>query len=419
MLWPISACALALILAFVLYRLAGLNERASRFRLLEEDLQKTQEQKEILQAKVTELSVRLEEEKNKAVEKEAFVAKAQDAFKALSLDVLKETQTSFFSLAKETFDQRQVAIGDVVKPLSESLKLVDTKIQELEKTRVGAYATLSEHLRTLAASQGMLQSETAKLAKALRAPAARGMWGEIQLKRVIELAGMVAYCDFVEQHTFDSPDGKMRPDVVVRLPNSRSVVIDAKTPLLSYLEAVDLDSDDKKAVKLKEHAKHLKKHMGELGEKAYWERIQPAPEFVVLFMPSEAFFSAALEYDPTLIEYGVDKKVLIATPTTLIALLRAVAYGWKEGLVAKHAQEISEVGKSLHERLKTMTEHLVKLKRSIDNSVDSYNKVVGCFETRVMPAARRFEDMQVVGSEPIVQLQPVESILRSIESDNY
>lgn len=429
-------CSLAACVCFVvLYfnasqKLAVQSERARRVDSLESQIQSQVIENQKFQSKIAELSALVEYERKSSQEKIELLQQAEkqlaDTFKTLSSDSLKETQKHFFDVAKQTFDsystnfqvhmqQKHVAISDLVKPLAESLKAVDGKIQELEKTRVGAYATVSEQIKQLAVSQGTLQSETAKLVKALRAPSARGQWGEMQLKRVVEMAGMLSYCDFTEQQTLEGENARFRPDLIVRLPNSRCIVVDAKSPLLSYLESLDIENEQEKLIKLKEHAKHLKKHLLELSEKAYWEKLSPTPEFVVLFLPGEAFFSAALEQDPTLIEYGVDRKVLIASPTTLIALLRSVAYGWKEQMIAEHAQAIFDLGKSLHERLRVMTEHLIRLKKSLDGSVDSYNKLVSSYETRVLPAARKFEEMAVSDKDSIPETSLVDKLSRSLE----
>lgn len=399
-------------------------------RELERDYKNLSSEKRELEVRLAQMEVRLEEEKKQHAEKLSLLLKAEDSikasFKAISNDALRETQSSFFDVAKATFEkysthmreewqQKQVAIFDVVKPLRESLDKVDGKMQELERTRLSAYASVSEQLKLLALTQSQLHGETNKLVRALRAPTVRGQWGELQLKRVVEMAGMIQYCDFTEQHSLHSEDGRQRPDLLVRLPNERLIVIDAKTPLQAYLEAVDETNEDRRIHKFKEHAKHVKKHLSDLSEKAYWEKLSPTPEFVVLFLPGEAFFSVALEYDPTLIEYGADKKVLLATPTTLIALLRAVASGWREQVVHEHARAICELGKTLHERLVTMAEHFIRLKKSLDGSVDAYNKVVGSFETRVLTCARKFQEIGVASNQEIDELETIEKMTRTLE----
>jgi DNA recombination protein RmuC len=404
---------------------ATLTERSLRIPLLEEQLVGSSAENSRLQAKVAELATRLEEEKKVSSEKIQLLTETKEelaaTFKLLSSDVLKDSQRSFFDVAKTTFEkyvasmqQKELAVQDIVKPLYESLQKVDGKIQELEKSRVSAYAGITEQLKSLASSHIQLQTETTKLVKALHAPTVRGKWGELQLRRVVEMAGMVAYCDFFEQQHLESVEGRIRPDLIVRLPNDRSIIVDAKTPLQAYMEAIEAPNEEIKVQKLKEHARHLKGHLSSLGEKAYWEHFQRVPEFVILFLPAESFFSAALEFDHSLIEYGVERKVLLATPTTLIALLRAVAYGWKEVTVAEHAQSICDLGKVLYDRLNTMAEHFVRLKKALNGSVDAYNKTVASFESRVLPAARRFHEMGAADSVEIPFLEPVEALTRAL-----
>lgn len=382
------------------------------------------------QIELAQTHVRLDEEKKQAQSKVQLLMQAQeamkDSFKALASDTLRSQQTAFFDVAKTTFEkystdirqewvQKQQVITDVVKPLKESLDKVDHKIQELEKTRVSAYASVTETLKNLNLAQNQLHVETNKLSRSLRASNVRGQWGEMQLKRVVELAGMVEYCDFVTQHTVVGSEGRHRPDLVIKLPNDRVLVIDAKAPLQAYLEAIDAPTEDLKALKFKEHAKQVKKHLSDLSDKAYWESFAQTPEFVVLFLPGESFFSAALEADPQLIEFGAGKRVLMATPTTLIALLRAVALGWREQVMHEQTLKICELGKSLHERLATMCEHFGRLKKAIDASVEAYNKVVGSFEGRVLTSARRFEELGVTSSQEIAILDPIEKLTRTLE----
>lgn len=382
------------------------------------------------QIELAQTHVRLDEEKKQAQGKVQLLLQAQeamkDSFKALASDTLRSQQTAFFDVAKTTFEkystdirqewvQKQQVITDVVKPLKESLDKVDHKIQELEKTRVSAYASVTETLKNLNLAQNQLHVETNKLSRSLRASNVRGQWGEMQLKRVVELAGMVEYCDFVTQHTVAGSEGRHRPDLIIKLPNDRVLVIDAKAPLQAYLEAIDAPTDDLKALKFKEHAKQVKKHLSDLSDKAYWESFAQTPEFVVLFLPGESFFSAALEADPQLIEFGAGKRVLMATPTTLIALLRAVALGWREQVMHEQTLKICELGKSLHERLATMCEHFGRLKKAIDASVEAYNKVVGSFEGRVLTSARRFEELGVTSAQEIAILDPIEKLTRTLE----
>jgi len=362
------------------------------------------------------LWVQREASKQRAMAAEQAEQRATATFQALAAEALARNNQIFLELARESLakyqaaaekdlESRQAAIENIVKPLNEALAKFQVH-----------YGQLGEQLRSLSAEQARLEAETARLAQALRSPSARGRWGEIQLRRVVELAGMLEYCDFVQQETRPGQEGWLRPDLIVRLPNQRQVVVDAKVPLKAYLEALEATDDDARAQKLREHALQLRTHVQRLSDRRYWDQLTPTPEFAVMFVPGEAFFAAALEQDPALIEFGVDRRVLIATPVTLIALLRAVAYGWREARLAESARQVSELGRVLYERLGTMCTHFEKLRRALDGAVEAYNQAIGSLETRVLAAARRFQELGAAGGDELPILGSIERAPRPLAS---
>lgn len=328
----------------------------------------------------------------------------ESTFKALSSDALQRNNEQFLELAKQVFgrlqegakgdlEKRQQAIHELVGPIRKSLEEVDAKIQAVEKARTSAYAGLQEQMRNLLETQGRLQTETNNLVFALKTPNVRGRWGEVQLERTVEYAGMTENVDFVQQESVEGEQGRLRPDLVVRLPGGKNIVVDAKAPLAAYLEALEAKDGDVRTALLQRHARQIRDHIKSLGTKQYWRQFDPSPEFVVIFLPGEAFFSAALEQDPDLIQYGARENVLLATPTTLIALLKAAAYGWRQEAIAEEAKQISALGRELYERLTTQTEHFADVGKSLKRAVEAYNKSIRSMESRVLVTARKFESL--------------------------
>jgi DNA recombination protein RmuC len=383
-----------------------------------------------LHAAVAQLATRLEEAKRSGDEKIAAIQtleiKLAETFQAMSAEALKSNNQAFIDLAGQTLgrfqesakgdlDVRQVSIGGLVEPLKASLEKVDARIGELEKERASAYAALTQQVEVMMQSQAKLQAETARMARALRAPAGQGRWGELQLKRVVELAGMSEYCDFTEQFSMPTEDGCVRPDLVIHLPNHRDVIVDAKVSLSAYLDAQECTEDSPRAEKLRAHAHQVRAHVTQLSAKSYWEQLRQTPEFVIAFLPGEPFFSAALESDPDLLEYGVERRVILATPTTLIALLKAVALGWKQEKVSANAREIQELGRSLYDRMRTLAENFGEVQKGLLRTTAAFNRTVGTLEARVMPAARRFQELGASSGEEISLPSPVDTAPRSLQ----
>lgn len=419
-------------------QLLSLSERAQRAETLADELRRQvegdrmelsqvrQELSDSLQARavaetlVAEATRHVEEQKALLAQSRQELA---ETFQALSGEALKQNNDAFLNLAKVAFEslqieakgdlaQRQQAIDSIVQPLQDSLKRYDEQLRQMEQARQAAYGGLDQHLKLLAESQQLLQQETGNLVNALRAPTVRGRWGEITLKRVAELAGMVAHSDFVEQESVTIDEGRLRPDMIVHLPGGRQVIVDAKTVLAGYLDAHEATTEERRLDGLRRHAAQVRSRIDELSLKAYWSQFDQAPEFVVLFLPGEQFLGAALEQDPQLIEDGFARGVVLATPTTLMALLRAVAYGWRQEQLTAHADEAGRLGKDLYERMAVLAEHLNDVGQALGKSVSSYNKAVGSLETRILPAARRFKDLGVSSDKEIPSLDPLELVPR-------
>lgn len=374
------------------------------------------------QRRVAELSTALDLERAAAKTREQDL---QRDFAALSAQALRENNTAFLQLAQETLrqfqlqgkhdlEQKEKAVENLVKPIRDALEKAENEIRRIEQERQQAYGSLTKHLETLAQTQQLLQGETRNLVQALRRPEVRGQWGELTLRRLVELAGMVEHCDFVEQYSVDTDDGRMRPDMIVRMPDGREIIVDVKTPLDAYLSAVEATDDETRRRHLEHHARKVRERVKELAAKAYWSQFPRAPDFILLFIPGEQFLSAALELDRALLEDALRSRIILTTPTSFVALLRAVAYGWRQEQLAMNAERIREVGEELYRRLAAFAEHLGRLGHELDSAVECYNRAVGSFETKVLPGARRFTELGVNPAKTIEEPMRVEVGVRSI-----
>ena len=371
---------------------------------------------------ITELSTTLELERRQAVAK---LAEVEKTFALLSSEALRQNSKTFLQLAQETLkqfhvqakgdlEQKEKAVENMVKPIREALEKTEQQVRLMENERKEAYGALHKHLETMAQTQLLLQGETRNLVQALRRPEVRGQWGEMTLKRLAELAGMVEHCDFFTQETVSGEDGRMRPDMVVRMPDGREIVVDVKTPLDAYLSAVEAADDATRTRHLEHHARKVRERVRELAAKAYWNQFKNAPDFVVLFIPGDQFLSAALDVDHALLEDALQQKIILATPTSFVALLRAVAYGWRQEALAANADHIREVGEELYQRLAVFTEHLSKLGSSLEGSVSHFNKAVGSFDSKVLPGARKFVEMGVSPKKALETPTPLEIAPRAV-----
>lgn len=382
-----------------------------------------------LREQVAELKATLEYQQIAHKEKQASLEKDREnlneSFAVLSSKALKHNSDEFLKLAEQNLKQFQVSatseldkkeqsITDLVKPIREALEKTEKQVREMEKDRREAHGSLKQHLELMSQDQAKLQSETRNLVQALRRPEVRGQWGEMTLKRLAELAGMVQHCDFYEQESIDTDEGKLRPDMIIRMPGKRAVVVDAKTPLDAYISAVEASDDKSREEHLIRHSKNVRHRVRELAAKAYWSQFKDTPDFAVLFIPGDQFLSAALERDPSLLEDAMSDQIILATPSSFVALLRAVAFGWRQEVLADNADKIRSLGVTLYERIAAFSGHLGNIGNSLGKSVEHFNKAVGSFDSRILPSAKRFTEMGISAKKEIKEPSPIEMITRDV-----
>ena len=412
---------------------ARLAAAAGRVPQLEEENTGLREQLRVAETKTAASEAAREAERKshdaRVAELTRMGAELERKFAGLASEVLGKNSESFLKLvserfekhsesAKEDLEKRRAAIETLVKPLGESLGKFETKVDAIEKAREGAYRAISEQVKHLSEGQTGLRSETNRLVQALRRPQTRGRWGEYQLRNVLDLAGMTEHVDFVEQATLEGDDGRLRPDVVIRVPGGKSIIVDAKTPLDAYLNAVEAPDEETRERFIADHARQVRDHVRALSSRDYWKALPETPEFVVMFVPGESFFAAAIESDPALFESAARQRVLISTPTTLIALVKTIAYGWQQEKLAENAQAVASQGRDLYERIKTFGGHMGDIGRSLQQTVERYNRGVGSLERRVLPAARKFEELGVTpAASSISTLEPVELDPREAQAE--
>lgn len=393
--------------------------------LIAQNKHKKIEQENILLKTTLDIERNTNKEKLQVLEKARI--QMEHTFSSLSSQALKNNNEEFLKLANENLKQfqnnakhdlseKEKAIETLIKPIKDALIKSEQQIHAIEKDRKHAYGALQQHLETMSLNQSALQKETRNLVQALRRPEVRGQWGEMTLKRLAELAGMVEHCDFYTQESIKTEDSLQRPDMIVRMPDGREIVVDVKTPLDAYLTAVDAASDEEREVALQRHCKNVKQRVNELASKAYWNQLKNTPDFVVLFIPGDQFLSTALDYDPSLLEDALSKQVILATPTSLVALLRAVAYGWRQEQLAENADKIRDVGEELYQRLAVFSDHLAKLGKSMDSSAKHFNNAVGSFDTRIIPSARKFKELGISEKKSLKQPEQIETATRSLET---
>lgn len=382
-----------------------------------------------LREQMAELKATLEYQRISHEEKQAALEKDREnlseSFAALSSKALKHNSDEFLKLAEQNLkrfhvsatselDKKEQSIADLVKPIREALDKTEKQVREMEKDRREAHGSLKRHLELMSQDQVKLQSETRNLVQALRRPEVRGQWGEMTLKRLAELAGMVQHCDFYEQESAASDEGLLRPDMIIRMPGKRAVIVDAKAPLDAYISAVEATDDASREEHLIRHAKNVRHRVRELAAKSYWSQFKETPDFAVLFIPGDQFLSAALERDPSLLEDAMSDQIILATPSSFVALLRAVAFGWRQEVLADNADKIRSLGVTLYERIAAFSNHLGNVGNSLNKSVEHFNKAVGSFDSRILPSAKRFTEMGISAKKEIKEATPIEMIARDI-----
>jgi DNA recombination protein RmuC len=401
---------------------ARMEETIRRAEALEVALEKSHAELASHRTRLATVVAELAAERKAGIERQSLLEQADErsraTFAIVSADALRANNRSFLELAKTSLgdfqkqassdlEHRQQTINELVKPLHESLAKVDAKLHQVDKERAASVSQLAEQLRVLAVT-------TTNLERSLRSPNIRGGWGEVQLRRVVEMAGMIDHCHFVEKPAITSEEGRFIPDLIIKLPAGRNIIVDAKVPYVAYREAIEATDDTVRTEKFKDHARHIRDHITQLSSKRYWDQFQPAPEFVFMFLPGEGYFSAALQHDSGLIEFGVGKRVIPASPLTLIALLRAVSYGWQQETVTRNAKEVSDLGKELYDRVRRMGEHFDDIAKGLARAVDAYNRTLGTLDSRVLVTARRFEELGVSVSEPLKELSPIDQRPRAL-----
>ncbi|MFN3395918.1 MAG: DNA recombination protein RmuC [Thermodesulfovibrionales bacterium] len=409
---------------------AVINELRQQVQQRESDINQIRTELDRERQQRVETATRLEEAQKNLEEQKAMIelmkAELTDTFRAHASAALKSSNEDFLKLASEhlgkilaetkgKLGEHKEALDGTIRPLQEMLKRYEEQIQLIEKQRHESFGSLAQQIRALSSMQEQLQKETSNLVTVLRRPKVSGSWGEIGLRRVVELAGMTAYCDFYEQESVSTDTGRLRPDMIVRLPNGREIVVDAKAPVDAYLNAVSASSEEERKKAIASYISQIRNHMAMLSSKAYWDQFKHSPEMVIMYLPGESFFSAALEHDHKLIEDGSTKRVIVSTPTTFIALLKAIAYGWQQEQITKSAQEISNLGKELYERFSVVLEHFSKTGIAIRKAVESYNEGVRSMESRLIPSIRRFKELGVSTQKDIVSLAEISQSTKGIE----